>query len=288
MNLPQQAPRHHHTVLLSCVELVVTRLVRLLVGRMSLVRLRELVDKVFVEEAEARLRAERPTGTAPLAQIALLTGLDTRSVHRIRNHPGYRKPIGQDQAFIRNFSPTANITGKWVADARFQGKDGKAKKLTVTGPANSIEMIMREEGVKRGVTPHAVVERLAASGQVVYDREAGTVELVDPRYVVMDDDTEGMLEIGFTGVAKLMDTVLWNIESEGEDRPRLFQRCLWSLHLLPHMQEEVRAKLRDLLATAEEQCRSYLAGKESGFASPHQFTAGVGLYYFEEAAGGAA
>ena len=43
-----------------------------------------MLRDVFIQEAEARLRRERPGKNVPLSQLALLTGLDTRTLIRIR------------------------------------------------------------------------------------------------------------------------------------------------------------------------------------------------------------
>ena len=71
-------------MLTRAVENVFRKLIRFLVGRISLVRLQEMIRYIYVEEAEKNLRAENPGKNVPMTRLALVTGLDTRTLVQIR------------------------------------------------------------------------------------------------------------------------------------------------------------------------------------------------------------
>ncbi|HEY5774520.1 MAG TPA: hypothetical protein VIS57_00400, partial [Xanthomonadales bacterium] len=90
LNSPNlSTPYHAHhlrevTVLTRAVEGVLRKLARMLIGRMSLKKLLNMLQVVFVEETEARLKKEAPGKNVALADLALLTGMDTRTIKRTR------------------------------------------------------------------------------------------------------------------------------------------------------------------------------------------------------------
>ena len=73
------------STLTRAVENLLRKLICFLVGRISLVKLQEIIRYVFIEEIENKLKRERPTKNVPLTQLALLSGLDTRTLTKIRN-----------------------------------------------------------------------------------------------------------------------------------------------------------------------------------------------------------
>ena len=55
-------------ILTRAVENVFRKLVRFLVGRISLVKLQEMIRFIYVEESETKLRQERPNKDIPLTK----------------------------------------------------------------------------------------------------------------------------------------------------------------------------------------------------------------------------
>jgi len=68
------------------IENVFRKLIRLLIGKMSLKKLQEMIQIVFIEETEAKLKKETPGKNVALGDIALQTGVDTRTIKRIRTY----------------------------------------------------------------------------------------------------------------------------------------------------------------------------------------------------------
>ncbi len=263
------------------VATVLRRLVRPLMGAMSLARLEEILRLVFVEEAERHLRREYPERSAPASQMALLTGVDTRQLNRLRARPGY----GGDgeRAFTSNMTPTTHLLDLWSTDPGYLDETtGQPRALPVFGDAPSLEALMRSSAFIRGVTPRSVADRLVLSGAATEDGD-GRLHMVTEKFLPSaSSDVEGAIEVGFHAIGRLVDTVITNLERLGDDTPRLYQRAYWTNRLAPHRHEEFRRRLTALMEEFEEQGTGLLTDMEMKIESPSQITAGFGLYYFED------
>ena len=87
------------------VENVFRKLIRMLIGKMSLKKLQEMIQIIFVEEAEVKLKLEAPGKNVALGDIALQTGVDTRTIKKIRTYIALSNPIHQDDMFLDGFMP---------------------------------------------------------------------------------------------------------------------------------------------------------------------------------------
>ena len=101
--------RTESTVLARGVESICRKLVKFLIGRISLVKLQEIIRFVYVEEVENKLILENPSKNIPLTQFALLSGLDTRTLTKVRNDRKYRQPIYHERNFIEEITPGTSI-----------------------------------------------------------------------------------------------------------------------------------------------------------------------------------
>ena len=88
-------------VLIKTIEGLVRNLVRALVGNISLIRLQEMTERIFVEESESYLRKAQPGRDVPLTKLALLTGIDTRRLAKIRNSDSYKQPIHRVSGYLK-------------------------------------------------------------------------------------------------------------------------------------------------------------------------------------------
>ncbi len=88
-------------LLTRAVENVFRRLIRLLVGRITLVKLQEMIRFIYVEETEKKLRAERPGRNVALTRLAL---------------DGFA-PDGRP-AFVPVLAYAAGAAAMWVAGRR--------------------------------------------------------------------------------------------------------------------------------------------------------------------------
>jgi len=267
------------------VEAVLRRLIRFLVGVISLSKLHELIDLIYVEELDDKLRREHPKGKkATLSDMAMTTGLDTRAVSRIRDSRGYRSGLLNEAGFFRDLTPAASFLHLWSTDARFvHPETGLPLPLTVRGEQGSLEEMAAMLRLPRGVTINSVVKRLEGSGLIHHDPDSGRIEMHTDRYLPSPSkDREGALEIGFVAVSRLIDTVLGNLDPALPDAERLYQRVYW-INRLPRQQRRAfRQKMSALLDEVEQAGHRQLTELDQNFDTPNQLSAGFGLYLFED------
>lgn len=275
---------HEIAVLTRSVENVLRKLIRFLVGRISLVKLQEMIRFIYVEEAEDRLKIENPRKSVPLTKLAVLTGLDTRALTGTRNSPSYRRPLYKESSFLKEFTPAAAILDSWGSDPRFVDKStGRPRVLSVTGKTDSFEELFSHTIKARGVTPQSLLERLADSGAVRIDGESGTVELLKQSYLpTHSTDQLGAFEMGYAAAANLIQTIDHNFETPEDDAYKFFQRGAWTYRLSEARKPELRKELAALLGKVEQDGRAILRKFDDEYSTPTQLTAGFSLFYFED------
>jgi hypothetical protein len=283
MAIRNETPNDEAVVLVNAVENLFRKLARFLIGRMSLVSLQEIIKYVFVEEIENKLRAERPERNVALTELALLSGLDTRTLTRIRNSSHYRRPFCEERNFLSELAPGALILDIWSSTPPYVDKDsGGPITLPISGKSPSFESLFREYGKGRGVTYNSLLERLVESGAVLRNKD-NEVQLVAKSYLPSRaNDRRGAIEMGFAALGNMVDTVTNNIDALGTEQERLYQRGAWTYRLNKCLKSQLRAELRSLLERTDLEARGLIEKYEDTFASPDQITAGISLFYFEE------
>jgi hypothetical protein len=265
-------------------EALLRRFLRFFVGRISLVRLQELINQLYVEELEDRLTADDLDRSVTLSMLALNTGLDTRQIIRIRSHPSYRGSLAEEAEFLRDLTPAASFLHIWTTDKRFIDKStGLPKPLPFTKKGRGADLVVKELRLPRGITITSVIAQLESSGLVSVDRDQDVIRMTSYRFLPdPDKDAYGALEVGIAAICKLTETVLANLENDGEQKERLFQRVYWTNRLDPAQRAKLRNKLRSILEKAEKKSCETLIEFEPGFDLPDQVSAGFGLYLFED------
>jgi hypothetical protein len=271
-------------VLTRAVENLFRKLIRFLLGRITLVKLQEMIRYIFIEEAENKLKKENPEKNISLTKLALLSGIDTRTLTKVRNSEGYRQPLYRESKFLREFTPGAAILDFWSSRQLFvDHRSGKPKVLKIIGEGSSFETLFSGCIRGRGVTARSLLQRLAESGAVKVDHEKGTVELLKRSYLPSSSgDQQGSIQMGFSAIGNMLDTVIRNVESLDTGAARLYQQGAWTYRLSPHNRETVRNSLRLLLAETDQKARKIFGKYEDINASPEQITSGISLFYFEE------
>lgn len=287
VNKMSNAPDSLHeeaAVLSRAIENLIRKLIKFLIGRISLVRLQELIRYVFVEEIENKLRVENPNKNIPLTQLALLSGLDTRTLTKIRNSKGYRRPFYQEATFLRDFAPGASILDIWSSQKPYMDEvSGEPQILSVSGEEPSFESLFEEFGKSRGITFRSLLQRLAESGAVELDSERNQVKLVSKSYLPSaSQDKLGAIELGFAAIGNMVDTVTRNISALDSGEERLYQRGAWTYRLNEKNKSALRAELRGLLEKTDTTAREIIEMHEDPYVRSGQLTAGISLFYFEE------
>ena len=109
-------------LLTSAVENVFRKLIRFLVGRMTLVKLQEMIRYIYVEETEKKLKQENPGKNVPLTKLALNTGLDTRTLTRVRRQLEESEQQYRRQ-FLAELTPESAVVEAWANRVAASGAD---------------------------------------------------------------------------------------------------------------------------------------------------------------------
>ena len=277
--------RHQEAATLTkAVEVVCRKLVRFLIGKMSLVKLQEIIRQIFVEEIENRLRAEKPSKTVSLSQLALLSGLDTRTLTKIRNSKEYRQPLYNEANFLEEFTPGASILDTWCSKPPYIDENtGKPKDLFISNDPESFEALFNECATSRGITYKSLMRRLQESNSIELDERTNKLRLKKSSYLPSSsDDYLGAIDMGFSALGNMIDTVTRNLRSFESGEERFYQRGVWTLRLSDSKKEKMRSALAGLLESTDNEARSIIERHEDKYSTTEQITAGISLFYFEE------
>ena len=275
-------------ILTLAVENVFRKLIRLLLGKISLKKLQEMIQVIFVEEAEARLKRETPGRNVPLSTLAVVTGFDTRTITKIKSRDSYLKPFHQETRFLSEITPECSVLDVWESSQKYlDPKSGKPRVLPMKGEAPSFESLISDSISTRGVTVKSFLQRLEASSSIVLDKKRKTVRMIDKRYTPFgsEDQTEHA-KIGMAAVGNLVDTIAHNLRTQPEDGESFYQRGCWTNRLRRADVLKLRALIKEFLLKTDERARKIIKPFEQSIASSDQVTAGISIFYFEEEAGG--
>ena len=277
--------RHQEAATITkAVEVVCRKLIRFLIGKISLVKLQEIIRLIFVEEIENSLRIEHPSKNISLSQMALLSGLDTRTLTKIRNSDEYRQPLYNEARFLEEFTPGASILDTWCSEEPFVDPEtGKPKELEISNGPSSFESLFRKCTTSRGITYKSLLKRLVQSNSVEINEKTNKVRLKRSSYIPSSsDDYLGAVDMGFSALGNMVDTVTRNLSAFETGKDRFYQRGVWTLRLDKSKKHDLRNELALLLDSTDNEARNIIERHEDRFAKPEQITAGVSLFYFEE------
>lgn len=266
------------------IENVFRKLIRFLVGRISLVKLQEMLNYIYVEESEARLKSSYPGKGVPLTKLALATGLDTRTVAKIKKVIEKSGPLYRQQ-FLKDLTPESAVVEAWASRVARTPSDQKshARVLTYGDADSGFEKLLRATITSRGITTQSVLERLTATKSAIQHKENRTVELLVEKYApYLSSDEQNIVNAALSAVANLISTVEHNIGVSASEK--LFQRQVWTFRLPTERKFEFRAMLRKFLEETERAASIVMEPWESEAYGDEVLSAGLGLYYFEELA----
>jgi len=255
----------------------------MLIGKMSLKKLQEMIQIVFVEEVENTLKQKTPGKNVALGDVALLTGMDTRTIKRIRTYIALSKPIHEDDDFLDGFMPLFKVFDLWMNDARFfDATAAKPKALDMEGEGATFPELVRTAIQSRGLTSQAVLKRLKETDLVDVVTTPGKVILKQDDNVFISKNDLDVLDVGFTAIGNLAATVSHNIQHHSDGESRYFQRGSWNYQFDPENMVKVRKAIHGYLSAADTQSRELLTSLAENQADQGQYTAGISMFYFEE------
>lgn len=275
-------------ILTLAVENVFRKLIRLLLGKISLKKLQEMIQVIFVEEAEAKLKKETPGKNVSLSTLAVVTGFDTRTITKIKSRDSYLKPFHEETRFLSEITPECSVLDVWESSSEYlDPKTGKPKILPMKGADPSFESLIGEASSTRGVTVKSFLQRLEASNSIVFDKTNNTVRMIDKRYTPFgsEDQTENA-KIGMAAVGNLVDTIAHNLTTQPDNGDLFYQCGCWTNRLNRSDVVKLRAVIGKFLMKTDERARKIIKPFEQDSASSDQVTAGISIFYFEEEVAG--
>lgn len=276
-------PLRDVAVLTRAVENVLRKLVRILIGRMSLKKLQEMIQIIFVEEAEAKLGQETLGKNVSLTKLGSLTDLDTRTLTKIRSSYDSSKPIHLDSSFLKGFTPGFKVLDLWLNEKKYLDCDTKRPiPLSFSGNGITFEMLVEEAVSARGVTARSMLERLIENKFVQINPKSEQIELVREDYIFLSSEELDMIDIGFSAIASLATTVDHNIRNAGSETSRFYQRGCWTYRLDKKNQNEFRKAMLDFLHEIDKKAKDAIFPFEDSNELPDQLAAGISMFYFEE------
>jgi hypothetical protein len=283
MSEPGRAVLQDAAVLTRAVENVFRKLIRILIGKMSLKKLQEMIQIIFIEETEAKLKREAPGKNVALGDIALQTGVDTRTIKKVRKYIAVSNPIHEDDAFLDGFMPLFKVFDLWMNDPRFfDVETGKPRRLEIEGDEPSFSSLVRLAIQSRGLTSRAVLKRLKETGLVDVDARTGTVGLRQEDNVFISKDNLDLLDVGLTAIGNLASTIDHNIQNHTKEEARYFQRGSWDYQFSRENIDHVRSTIHRYLRKMDAQSRDLIASLAEAEGREGQLTAGISMFYFEE------
>ena len=276
----EQKQRYQEAAILTrAVENVFRKLIRFLVGRISLVRLQEMIRYIYVEEAEKNLRAENPGKNVPMTRLALVTGLDTRTLVQVRKKLETGTPQFRQQ-FLAELTPESAIVEAWANRLESSGSPDAAV-MSYGNDQCEFERLVKETISGRGITTQSIIKRLVSTKSVERDRENRSLKLIVNEFSpYLSDDEPNMVNAALSAISNLISTIEHNMESPQDQK--FFQRQSWTFRLEPDDREAFRTAMRSLLERYKQESEAGIEPWESASYGEHLFTAGVGFYYFED------
>ena len=262
-------------ILTRAVENVFRKLIRMLIGKMSLKKLQEMIQIIFVEEAEAKLKLEAPGKNVALGDIALQTGVDTRTIKKIRTYIALSNPIHQDDMFLDGFMPLFKVFDLWMNDGRFfDAGSGRPRKLQIEGPGDTFSELVKSAIQSRGLTVRAVLKRLKEIDVIEVDPVSGAVELKQEDNVFISKNDLDLLDVGFTAIGNLATTVSHNILNHLDEEAKYFQRGSWNYQFSAERIDEVRRVIHKYLRETDTKSRDLITSLAETDSRKDQITAG--------------
>jgi hypothetical protein len=268
-------------ILTRAVENVFRKLIRFLVGRISLVKLQEMIRFIYVEEAEKNIRAENPGKNVPLARLALVTGLDTRTILHVKKKLALEGKIYKQQ-FLKDLTPESAIVEAWADQINLAVQGGAGSSVLTYGSENSeFENLVRSTISTRGITTHSIIQRLVATNSIEQDKSKKLLKLiVDQFSPYLSNDEPNIVNAAFSAISNLISTIEYNINVPNDQK--IFQRQSWTFRLEPSDQLRFRKTMRHFLEKADKLACQIIRPWERDEYGEELITAGIGLYYFED------
>ena len=273
-NTASQAQPDQGARLASAIERVIRPFIKLIVGRVSCGFLIQQIKQIYIEEARSWIEKNDQNGRVTKSKLAMLTGLDTRTISAIETHPS-----DPSQCTIGEICPEAGVLYRWTSQPEFKNENGEIVDLRVTGRTKSFQSLVSST-IGRNVTYQTVLERLLESGNVELI-DADFVRLVDPYYQPVKASEQTIIDAGSASIGRLSETVLHNMLTAEKD-DRLLQQNRWSRRIPRESLPELKLKTRDVVERQILEIESLIDSYEAEEGAPDTCVFGVGWFQFSK------
>ena len=272
------------SILLHAFELVFRKLIRLLIGKISLKKIQEMIQIIFVEEAEAKLKQQAPERNVALADLALLADVDTRMIKKARSYIALSTPIHQDTSFLSELVPETCVLDHWDNDSKYTDERTKQPLvLKIRGPEGSFESLIKESTSTNVAVIDSILQRLTESNSVEILPGGEEVRLIDTQYTSFaTTDKTASLKVGLAVVSNLLDTISHNLQAPSQGESAFYQRGCWTTRLSKQDRWKLREMTRKFLLRSNEKAGELIGQYERKLINDEQITAGISMFYFEE------
>jgi hypothetical protein len=267
-------------ILTRAVENVFRKLIRFLVGRISLVKLQVMIRHIYVEEAERNLKTGLPGRNVPLTSLALVTGLDTRTLVQVKKRLERGEQEYREQ-FLADLTPESAIVEAWAERVRQSGGGASAARLTYGEDGAGFETLVNSTISTRGITTRSIIQRLIDTNTVRQDKAKRSLHLLVDHYSpYLSDDEPNIVNAAFSAISNLISTIEHNVDADRHEK--FYQRQFWTFRLSHEDRAGFRDATREMLERYEQKARREMAPWEKQEYGGELMTAGVGFYYFED------
>ena len=272
------------SVIIHAFELVFRKLIRLLLGRISLKKIQEMIQIIFVEEAEAKLKQQRPKQNVALADLALLADVDTRMIKKARSYIALSTPIYEDTAFLSELVPETCVLDYWDNDSKYVDEETKQPMiLKIRGPDVSFESLVSDSTSTNKAVVDTVLRHLKESKSIEIMPGGEEVRLISTIYTSFaSSDETASLKVGLAVVTNLLDTVTHNLQAPSKGHSAFFQRGCWTTRLSKEDRWKLRNMTRQFLLRSNDKAAEIIGKYERELINKEQITAGISMFYFEE------
>lgn len=220
------------------VERMLRPLVRLLVGRVACIYVIDRIRRLYLEEARAWLERTQPEQRVTRSKLAVLTGLDTRTIAAMENSDDHESLLADEVCAY------SVVLERWANHGDFHDEQGRPATLGMMGPGKTFQALTAR-AVGRNITVHTILDQLLVSGNVALDDEQ-RVRLVDPVYSPVNASEQAVLDAGSHSIARLAATVGHNMDAASGTRARL-QQDRFTTRIPADRYDELEARARALL-----------------------------------------
>jgi len=255
------------------IERIIRPFIKLIVGRVSCGFLIQQLKRIYIEEARNWIERNDPNGRVTKSKLALLTGLDTRTISSFEE-----SSISPSEARLGDICAEAAVLETWNSDSKFRGSDDKPRLLPMLGRGASFQSLVTST-VGRNVTAQTVLDRLLESDNVeVVDDNF--VRLVNPFYQPIKESEGVLIDYGSLSASRLLETVNHNLNCDDRGDRRL-QQNRWSTRIrrsdLPKLEEEMRQIVERQIVEVEDLLIRY----EQSDSGPDMTSFGIGWFFFK-------